>query len=83
MIPSARELRNFGATLEMLLPYISLIQEKAALENVDTKTAAINLAHDLEDYKQAMLDLKAEGMGLEDLAQRKLDDDYFSWGDNN
>jgi hypothetical protein len=67
----------------MLLPYISLIQEKAALENVDTKTAAINLAHDLEDYKQAMLDLKAEGMGLEDLAQRKLDDDYFSWGDNN
>jgi hypothetical protein len=88
LIPSARELRNHGVTIEMLLPYLSLIQDKAAVENVDIKTAAINLARDLEDYKQAMSDLKAEGLRIRDLtklAERKMDDDYANnliWGDN-
>jgi hypothetical protein len=40
------------------------------------------------DYKQTMLDLKAEGLQLADLSklvQRKMDDDYTSnliWGNN-
>jgi hypothetical protein len=59
-----------------------------SVENVDIKTAAINLARDLEDYKQAMSDLKAEGLRIRDLtklAERKMDDDYANnliWGDN-
>jgi hypothetical protein len=88
LIPYAREMRNHKITVEMLLPYLSLIHEKASLENIDIRTAAINLARDLEDYKQTMLDLKAEGLQLADLSklvQRKMDDDYASnliWGDN-
>jgi hypothetical protein len=88
LIPSARELRNNNISVELLFPYISLINEKAALENTDVRTAAINLARELEDYKQTMSDLKAEGIGIQDLAklaERKLDDDYASnliWGGN-
>jgi hypothetical protein len=70
-----------------LLSYMSIVNEKAAVENIDTRTAAIYLARDLGDYKQTILDLKAEGMGLEDLTklvQRKMNDDYssFIWGGN-
>jgi hypothetical protein len=89
LLPLARELKNSGITVEMLLSYISLVNEEAAVENIDIRTAAINLARDLEDYKQTISDMKAEGIGLSDLtklAHRKLDDDYASnliWGANN
>jgi hypothetical protein len=87
LLPLARQLKNSGITVEMLLSYTSLVNEKAAVENIDTRTAAIYLARDLGDYKQTILDLKAEGMGLEDLTklvQRKMNDDYssFIWGGN-
>ena len=38
LIPSARELRNCGITLELILPYLSVINEKAVAENIDIKT---------------------------------------------
>jgi hypothetical protein len=88
LLPLARQLKNSGITVEMLLSYMSIVNEKAAVENIDTRTAAIYLARDLGDYKQTILDLKAEGLQLADLSklvQRKMDDDYASnliWGDN-
>ena len=52
LIPSARELRNCGITLELILPYLSAINEKAVAENIDLKTAANNLVYDIREYRQ-------------------------------
>jgi len=43
LIPSARELRNCGISLELILPYLSAINEKAVAEVIDLKTSANNL----------------------------------------
>jgi hypothetical protein len=52
LIPSARELRNCGISLELILPYLSAINEKAVAENIDLKTAANNLVYDIREYRQ-------------------------------
>jgi hypothetical protein len=52
LIPSARELRNCGITLEFILPYLSAINEKALAEVIDLKTAANNLVNDIQEYRQ-------------------------------
>jgi hypothetical protein len=52
LIPSARELRNCGISLELILPYLSAINEKAVGENIDLKTAANNLVNDIQEYRQ-------------------------------
>ena len=52
LIPSARELRNCGITLELIHPYLSAINEKAVAENMDLKTAANNLVYDIQGYRQ-------------------------------
>jgi len=50
LIPSARELRNCGISLELILPYLSAINEKALAEVIDIKTAANNLV--IQEYRQ-------------------------------
>ena len=52
LIPSARELRNCGITMELILPYLSAINEKALAEVADLKTAANNLVYDIREYRQ-------------------------------
>jgi hypothetical protein len=52
LIPSARELRNCGISLELILPYLSAINEKAVAENIDLKTASNNLVYDIREYRQ-------------------------------
>jgi hypothetical protein len=52
LIPSARELRNCGISLELILPYLSAINEKAVAENIDLKTSANNLVYDIREYRQ-------------------------------
>jgi hypothetical protein len=52
LIPSARELRNCGISLELILPYLSAINEKAVTENIDLKTSANNLVYDIREYRQ-------------------------------
>src|SRR5262249_37147625 len=52
LIPSARELRNCGITLELILLYLSAINEKAVAENIDLKTSANNLVYDIREYRQ-------------------------------
>ena len=52
LIPSARELRNCGITLGLILPYLSAINEKAVAENIDLKTSANNLVNDIREYRQ-------------------------------
>jgi len=52
LIPPARELRNCGITLELILPYLSAINEKAVAENIDLKTSANNLVNDIQEYRQ-------------------------------
>src|SRR5215831_7003092 len=52
LIPSARELRNCGITLELILPYLSAINEKALAEVIDLKTAANNLVNEIQEYRQ-------------------------------
>src|SRR5215469_2640092 len=52
LIPSARELRNCGITLELILPYLSAINERALAEVMDLKTAANNLVNDIQEYRQ-------------------------------
>ena len=52
LIPSARELRNCGITLELILPYLSAINEKAVAEKIDLKTSANNLVYDIREYRQ-------------------------------
>ena len=52
LIPSARQLRGYGITLDLMFPYMETLNEKAMTENTDLKTAAYNLTHDLREYRQ-------------------------------
>jgi len=45
-------LRNCGISLELILPYLSAINEKAVAENIDLKTSANNLVNDIQEYRQ-------------------------------
>jgi hypothetical protein len=52
LIPSVKQLQSMGITFDLMFPYIETINEKAVTENLDLKTAAYNLAHDLREYRQ-------------------------------
>ena len=45
-------MRNCGISLELILPYLSAINEKAVAEKIDLKTAANNLVYDIREYRQ-------------------------------
>ena len=52
-LPLARQLQEMKLALEDALPWIETILEKAEAENVDIRTAAINVAQELRLYRQS------------------------------
>jgi hypothetical protein len=72
LIPSARELRNCGISLELILPYLSAINEKAVGENIDLKTAANNLVNDIQEYRQLGLKTAANNLVYDIREYRQL-----------
>ncbi len=52
LIPSVKQLQNIGITFDLIIPYMETLNEKAVAENIDLKTSAYNLAHELRDYRQ-------------------------------
>jgi len=51
-VPAAQYLKSCGATPELLLPFISVIQQEALSEGIDLKTAVTKLTQELNDYRQ-------------------------------
>lgn len=43
LIPSVKAFLSIGITFDLVIPYITAINEKPALENIDLKTAAYNI----------------------------------------
>ena len=52
-LPLARQLQEMKLALEDALPWIEILREKAEVENVDIRTAAINVAQELRLYHQS------------------------------
>ena len=52
LIPCVKQLQNIGITFDLIIPYMETLNEKAVAENIDLKTSAYNLAHELRDYRQ-------------------------------
>ena len=74
LIPSARQLRGYGITLDLMFPYMETLNEKAMTENTDLKTAAYNLTHDLREYRH----LGSLHKGVEQVKQQLVILDAFT-----
>src|SRR5262249_49026344 len=51
-IPIARQLQELSLGFDDIIPWIEMIREKAHIENIDLKTAAYNVTHELREYRQ-------------------------------
>lgn len=49
LLPSILELQRAGVTFDLIMAYLTAINEMAALENIDVKTAAYNM---IKEYRQ-------------------------------
>jgi len=52
LIPSVKELQDWGITFTIIFPYIMAIHQKAIEENIDLKTSASNLVHDIRENRR-------------------------------
>jgi len=52
LIPFAKSLRAYGATAEILLPFLSAVHEKALIRNIDLKTSAEQFIQELKSYRE-------------------------------
>src|SRR5215831_2826216 len=52
LLPIARQLQELSLGFDDIIPWIEMIREKAHIENIDLKTAAYNVTHELREYRQ-------------------------------
>jgi hypothetical protein len=52
LIPFVKSLKAYGATAEILLPFLSAVHEKALIRNIDLKTSAEQFIQELKSYRQ-------------------------------
>src|SRR5215469_6500281 len=52
LLPLARQLQELSLGFDDIIPWIEMIREKAHIENIDLKTAAYNVTHELREYRQ-------------------------------
>jgi hypothetical protein len=52
LLPIARQLQELSLGFDDIIPWIEMIREKAQIENLDLKTGAYNVTHELREYRQ-------------------------------
>ena len=74
LLPIAKQLQELSLGFDDIIPWIEMIREKAHIENIDLKTAAYNVTHELREYRQ----LGSLHKGVEQVKQQLADLDAFT-----